>query len=63
MSNGTIKKLSLNKETIRSLTPDQLEDVNGGTSTFTVVLTPSILSAATVGVAISWVAAKSSLPK
>lgn len=53
MKNAPLKKLSLNKETIRSLSAEELDGVAGGT-TWTV----SILTAGVAGVAIAYVAAK-----
>jgi hypothetical protein len=55
-----VKKLSLNKETIRALTADQLDDVAGGT---TPTITVSILTAGLSGVSIAWSIAKTSLAR
>jgi hypothetical protein len=62
-----VKKLSLNKETIRALTPDQLNDVAGGTDPFTSLGAASwaisILTAGLSGVASAYSIAKTSLAK
>ena len=58
-TNASMKKLSLNKETIRSLTPAELDGVGGGTvttvTTFATPTTPvSLLGSLVSGLAIGY---------
>jgi hypothetical protein len=63
MKKAPLKKLSLNKETIRTLTPDQLDDVAGGTTPSVITITVSILTSGLTGVSIAYSIARTSLVK